>query len=76
MVLKNQLGQHVSCTAVVRPYEANSAIKLSISCATILCLLSSLVFNKATAIVVAMDKEVLHWHCIFSFRSLVLLSNS
>jgi len=24
-------------------------------------------FNKAIVIVVAIDKEVLHWHCIFSF---------
>jgi len=24
-------------------------------------------FSKAIAVVVAMDKEVLHWHCIFSF---------
>jgi len=36
-----------------------------------LCLLnsclSSLMFSKDTAIVVAMDKEVLHWRCIFSF---------
>jgi len=27
---------------------------------------SSLMFNKAIVIAVAMDKEVLHWHCIFS----------
>jgi len=32
-----------------------------------LCLLSSLMFSKAIAIVVAMDKEVLHWRCIFRF---------
>jgi len=27
--------------------------------------LSSLMFNKAVAVVAAMDKEVLHWYCIF-----------
>jgi len=31
------------------------------------CCLLSLMFNKAVAIVVAMDNEVLHWHCMFSF---------
>jgi len=52
MVLKNQLDQHISCAVVV--------VQLLHSC------LPSLMFSKAIVIVVAMDKEVLHWHCIFS----------
>jgi len=41
MVLKNQLGQHINCAAVVRPYGANSAIKRPTSFATICVVRSS-----------------------------------